>query len=55
MPEPVLAALPARGREWEMTRYRDYQAWLAGQPIGETFGRAAAFLRLTSDASLTRS
>jgi len=53
MPEPVLAALPARGQEWEMTRYRDYQAWLAGQPIGETFGRAAAFLQLASDGSLT--
>jgi hypothetical protein len=55
MPEPVLAALPARGQEWEMTRYRDYQARLAGKPIGETFGRAAAFLRLALDASLTRS
>jgi hypothetical protein len=54
MPEPVLAALPARGQEWEMTRYRDYQARLAGQPIGETFGRAAAFLRLASDDSLIR-
>jgi hypothetical protein len=53
MPEPVLAALPARGREWEMTRYRDYQARLAGQPIGETFARAAAFLRLASDGCLT--
>lgn len=54
MPEPVLAALPARGQEWEMTRYRAYQSRLAGQPIGETFARAAAFLRLASDSSLTR-
>jgi hypothetical protein len=54
LPEPVLAALPARGQEWEMTRYRDYQARLAGQPTGETFGRAAAFLGLASDGSLTR-
>jgi len=54
LPEPVLATLPARGQEWEMTRYREYQARLAGQPIGETFARAAAFLRLASDASLTR-
>jgi hypothetical protein len=52
LPEPVLAALPARGQEWEMTRYREYQARLASQPIGATFGRAAAFLRLASDGSL---
>jgi hypothetical protein len=54
MAEPVLACLPERGQEWEMTRYRDYQAMLAGQPIGHTFCRAAAFLRLASDDSLTR-
>ena len=54
LPEPVLAALPARGQEWEMTRYREYQARLAGTPIGETFARAAAFLRLASGGSLTR-
>jgi hypothetical protein len=53
LPEPVLAALPARGQEWEMTRYRGYQVQLADKPIGETFGRAAAFLRLTSDGSLS--
>ena len=34
-----------------MTRYREYQARLANQPIGETFGRAAAFLQLASDGS----
>jgi hypothetical protein len=38
-----------------MTRYREYQAWLAGQPVGDTFRRAAAFLRLASDNCLTRS
>jgi hypothetical protein len=47
--EPVLAALPERGREWEMTRYREYQARLAAQPVGETFDRAAAFLVRASD------
>jgi len=52
LPEPVLAALPARGQEWEMTRYREYQAQLADTRIGETFGRAAAFLLLASDGSL---
>jgi len=55
LPEPVLAALSARGQEWEMTRYREYQAWLADTAIGETFGRAAAFLRLASDGSFSPS
>jgi hypothetical protein len=49
--EPTLALLPARGQEWEMTRYLDYQAQLAGKPVGETFGRASAFLSLASEAS----
>jgi hypothetical protein len=45
----VLAALPERGREWEMTRYREYQARLAARAVGETFDRAAAFLLRASD------
>jgi hypothetical protein len=53
--EPVLVWLPARGQEWEMTRYRDYQAHLAGKPVGETFRRAAAFLRLASESNLSHS
>jgi hypothetical protein len=48
LPEPALASLPPRGRAWEMTRYRAYQAQLAGHTIGETFGLAAAFLNLAS-------
>ncbi len=51
LPEPSLASLPPRGREWEMTRYRAYQAQLPGQTIAETFGRAAAFLKLAADAA----
>ncbi len=31
-----------------MTRYQDYQAQLAGHTIGETFGRAAEFLKLAT-------
>ena len=38
-----------------MTRYREYQAWLAGQPVGGTFRLVGAFLRLASDSCLTRS
>ena len=48
MPEPDLGSLPPRGQAWEMTRYRAYQAQLAGHTIGETFGRAAAFLKLAA-------
>src|SRR5580658_1943142 len=55
LPEPVLAALPARGQEWEMTRYRDYQARLAGQPAGEILGRTTDFLLRAADGSLSRS
>jgi hypothetical protein len=45
LPEPPLASLPPSGRAWERERYRAYQAQLAGHPIGDTFGRAAAFLK----------
>ncbi|MGO8958670.1 MAG: hypothetical protein ACLQFR_15060 [Streptosporangiaceae bacterium] len=54
VPQPSLASLPPRGREWEMTRYRAYQAQLADHRIGETFTRAADFLRQAADASLLR-
>ncbi len=54
VPEPALTSLTPRGREWEMTRYRAYQAQLAGQPIGETFSRATAFLRLAAEGSSLR-
>ena len=46
--EPPLAPLSPRGQAWEMTRYRAYQAQLAGHTIGETFGRAVAFLKLAA-------
>ena len=52
-PAPALASLPPRAHMWEMTRYRAYQAQLAGRPIGETFGRAAAFLTLTATRAMS--
>lgn len=55
MPEPDLGSLPHPGRAWEMTRYRAYQAQLAGHSIGKTFGRAAAFLNLASPIRLQHS
>jgi hypothetical protein len=48
LPEPALGSLAPRGQAWEMTRYRAYEAQLAEHTIGETFGRAAAFLVLVS-------
>jgi len=47
VPKPALAAIPPNGQAWEMARYRAYRAHLAGRTIGETFGRAVAFLSLT--------
>jgi hypothetical protein len=51
VPEPALGSLTPGAREWEMTRYRAYQARLAGQPVGATFRRATAFLRLAAEGS----
>jgi hypothetical protein len=45
VPEPRLAKLSPRAQAWEMTRYQAYQAQLDGHAIGETFGRATAFLQ----------
>jgi hypothetical protein len=43
LPEPTVATLPPRGQEWELSRYQAYQDVLAGQRVGETFGRTADF------------
>jgi hypothetical protein len=48
VPQPALGSLPPRGQAWEMTRYQAYQTQLAGHTIGETFGRAAEFLKLAA-------
>lgn len=48
VPEPEVASLPPRGQAWEMTRFRSYGAQLAGHTVGETFERAAAFLKLAA-------
>ena len=46
--EPACEALSPDGREWELERYRAYQARLAGHSVGETFERAVAFLNLAA-------
>jgi hypothetical protein len=48
LPRPALSGPHSRGRAWEMRRYRAYRARLAGHSVGETFGRAAGFLRPTA-------
>jgi hypothetical protein len=48
LPEPTVETMAPRGQAWEMSRYRAYQACLAGRTVGETFQRAAAFLTLAS-------
>jgi hypothetical protein len=50
VPAPALESLPAGGRSWETTRYGDYQDFLAGRLVGETFGRAVAFLSRAASA-----
>jgi len=45
VPEPALASPSPRGQAWEMTRYRAYQAHLAGHTLGQVFGRATMFLK----------
>jgi hypothetical protein len=44
LPEPALAALAPRARRWELSRYRAYQARLAGRDIPRTFTRCTEFL-----------
>jgi len=48
LPPPMVATLPPRGQEWELSRYQAYQDRLAGRPVGETFSRASAFLDLVA-------
>jgi hypothetical protein len=48
-PEPACSFMSAQGRQWELTRYRAYQARLAGHTVGQTFGDAACFLNAAAD------
>ena len=44
LPDPDLAGLGPRARRWEMSRYRAYQARLAGRDVSRTFTYCAEFL-----------
>jgi hypothetical protein len=48
LPEPPCTSLSPGGKAWELARYQAYQAGLAGHTVGETFGRAVAFLELAA-------
>jgi hypothetical protein len=48
LPEPELAALLDHMQPWEMTRYRAYEDWLAGNSVGRVFQRAGDFLNLAA-------
>jgi hypothetical protein len=50
MPESA-PALPSRQWAWETARHRGYTDQLVGRTIGETLGRAAAFLKLAAAAA----
>jgi hypothetical protein len=52
VPEPALTSLPPRGQAWEASRYRDYEACLAGRRIEETFGLARTFLKRAAGCAI---
>ena len=55
LPEPVLDDLGASARQWELSRYRAYQARLAGRDIARTFTRCADFLAEAASVTSARS
>jgi hypothetical protein len=48
LPEPALDAYAPRARRWELSRYRAYEARLAGRDIARTFSRCTEFLALAA-------
>ncbi|MGH3170293.1 MAG: hypothetical protein ACRDN0_30975 [Trebonia sp.] len=52
LPEPELDELPARARQWELSRYAAYQQRLAGFSIGETFARCTQFLAFAAELAV---
>jgi hypothetical protein len=53
VPQPRAAPFAQRSQVWEMRRYRDYAAHLAGEGVGDVFGRVAGFLQLTAAEALS--
>jgi hypothetical protein len=48
LPEQNFDWLSPRGQEWESDRYQAYEHRLAGQTVGDTFTRAASFLKIAA-------
>jgi len=48
LPPPDLSGLGSRARKWELSRYRAYQARLAGRDVTATFTWCAEFLALAA-------
>lgn len=44
LPQPALDGMAASSRDWEISRYRSYQARLANRDVGLILTRCAAFL-----------
>jgi hypothetical protein len=51
LPEPDLAPLPDVSRDWELSRYRAYQARLADRDVARVFARCAEFLERAATAA----
>jgi hypothetical protein len=52
LPEPSCESFSPDRKEWELTRYRSYQAQLAGHLVGETFDRSSDFLKLAAGSAI---
>jgi hypothetical protein len=48
VPEPGCGSAVERGQQWELSRYQSFETHLTGHRVGDTFTRAAAFLRLVA-------
>jgi hypothetical protein len=53
LPEPGLGKLAPQARQWELSRYRAYQARLAGRDVARTFTRCTRFLAQAADLART--
>jgi hypothetical protein len=49
--EPDVSCLAPRSQDWELTRYRAYQAQLAKRPVGDAFRLASDFLQLAAEGN----
>jgi hypothetical protein len=48
VPEPGCGSAVERGQQWELGRHQSFETHLTGHRVGDTFSRAAAFLRLVA-------